>query len=84
MPSLELNFLLKNLEDKMKKDDTLADRLSRLKQSIEDGVCNLCGEQVLSFEDPFSEREYNISGQCQHCQDKIFESNQFLEEQDEV
>ena len=68
----------------MKKDDKIVDMLGRLKQSIEDGVCNLCGEPILSFEDPFSEREYYISGQCQFCQDKIFEHDSFVEDADEV
>lgn len=35
--------------------------------------CTLCGEDALEFEDVLSEREYEISGACQACQDQLFE-----------
>ena len=31
-----------------------------------------CGQLVTQFRDEVSEREYEISGLCQSCQDKIF------------
>ena len=31
-----------------------------------------CGEDVERFRDTLSEREYQISGLCQACQDKVF------------
>lgn len=34
-----------------------------------------CGGPALEFRSPFSRREYAISGLCQACQDKYFESN---------
>jgi len=50
----------------------LKKKLESKSQAIKDGVCNLCGELVLSFDDPISEREYSISGTCQACQDEVF------------
>ena len=50
----------------------LKKKLASKKQAIADGICNLCGEAVLSFEDAISEREYAISGTCQNCQNEVF------------
>ena len=50
----------------------LKEKLASKEQAIEDGICNLCGEPVLSFEDAISEREYAISGTCQNCQNEVF------------
>jgi hypothetical protein len=30
-----------------------------------------CGQPILGFNDPRSEREYRISGLCQKCQDEF-------------
>lgn len=41
-------------------------------QNIKDGICPTCGEEITEFNDKLSEREYQISGMCQKCQDKVF------------
>jgi hypothetical protein len=35
-------------------------------------ICVMCKGPVAGFRDALSEREYSISGLCQHCQDQIF------------
>ena len=54
----------------------LLEMLAHRTSSIEGNVCVPkpigCGQQVTSFRDATSEREYTISGLCQQCQDKIF------------
>jgi hypothetical protein len=35
-------------------------------------TCVMCGESAGTFRDARSEREYDISGLCQKCQDKVF------------
>ena len=40
--------------------------------AIEGDFCALCKKEVLEFRDALSEKEYRISGMCQHCQDEIF------------
>lgn len=36
-------------------------------------ACNICGKEIiLPFRDRLSEREYQISGMCQDCQDVTF------------
>lgn len=48
------------------------------KGSIKKDVCVICHNPVDedSFRDALSLKEYKISGMCQDCQDKIFESFQ--------
>lgn len=41
-------------------------------QAIKDKKCPLCKEPITSFRNTKSMREYEISGMCQDCQDKIF------------
>ena len=36
-------------------------------------VCVMCGGEAKHFKDAASEREYDISGMCQVCQDSFFE-----------
>ncbi len=38
------------------------------------GKCPICGSyiKIEDFKDPLSLKEFNISGMCQECQDKIF------------
>lgn len=36
------------------------------------GLCATCGEIPDTFKDELSEREFQITGQCQTCQDEIF------------
>lgn len=40
--------------------------------AIHNNICTSCGGIALEFSDDLSEREYEISGFCQECQDKIF------------
>ena len=37
-------------------------------------LCPMCGQKIdeSDFRDELSKREYEISGMCQQCQDKIF------------
>ena len=65
--------------------DWIREKLASKQQAIEDGVCNLCGEPVLSFRDELSLDEYEISGICGNCQDELFEPDPYFEEDaDEV
>lgn len=41
-------------------------------ESIKNNICLNCGEMAIIFRDSLSRKEYNISGFCQKCQDKIF------------
>ena len=41
-------------------------------KDIKDGICPTCGTEITGFRNSASEKEYNISGMCQKCQDKIF------------
>ena len=66
-------------------DDWIMGKLASKKEAIEAKICNLCGEQALSFRDQESLNEYEISGCCQFCQDEIFAVDPFSEEDaDEV
>ena len=40
-------------------------------ERVEKGICPICEKQILagSFRDALSEREFQISGLCQECQD---------------
>jgi len=39
---------------------------------IEKGICPVCKNKIGDFRNPTSRREYEISGMCQKCQDKIY------------
>ena len=41
---------------------------------VEDGLCPFCKQAIVkgSFRDALSEREFQISGLCQKCQDETF------------
>jgi hypothetical protein len=45
---------------------------------VENGLCLICEKQILvgSFRDALSEREFQISGLCQECQDFIFDGKE--------
>lgn len=43
------------------------------------GLCPTCGEEVVSFRDELSAREYAISGMCQGCQDSVFECDDYCD-----
>jgi len=34
--------------------------------------CVICGGDAIEFKNDISRREYDISGMCQKCQDKVF------------
>lgn len=44
-------------------------------KSIETKICPFCQKPVGEFKDKLSEKEFEISGLCQNCQDGVF-SNQ--------
>lgn len=46
--------------------------LERELNRIKFGLCPICGKKVWKFRDKLSEREFEISGMCQICQDEIF------------
>ena len=41
-------------------------------QMVPEALCTTCDGVAESFKDEASEREYQISGMCQSCQDEIF------------
>jgi hypothetical protein len=42
------------------------------KKKIEEKKCTICKQKIDGFRDYKSEREYEISGLCQECQDSVF------------
>ena len=44
---------------------------AKLKQ---EGKCPTCSKEITEFRDDFSQKEFNISGMCQNCQDSVFGS----------
>lgn len=47
------------------------DSLGRVKSILQD-ICSWCKKPIVEFRDKISEREYEISGFCQECQDEVF------------
>ena len=45
-------------------------------KSITEKVCPFCKEPVGEFRDKLSQREFEISGLCQNCQDGVFGNNE--------
>lgn len=45
-------------------------------KAIQEKKCPLCKEPITPFRNALSEREYEISGMCQTCQDSIFEGDE--------
>ena len=41
-------------------------------EKIENKKCPICNNDIGEFRDELSKKEYNISGMCQECQDKVF------------
>lgn len=39
---------------------------------LDDNLCPRCGKPAQQFRDETSEREYDLTGLCQKCQDVIF------------
>lgn len=52
--------------------------LGELIDTITKGICPLCGKKVIEdeFRDEISKREFKISGMCQACQDRVFNSKE--------
>jgi hypothetical protein len=44
------------------------------KEALANKKCPMCYKPIGIFKDALSEREYEISGLCQDCQDDIFTS----------
>lgn len=44
--------------------------------SIRSNICLVCGAPATEFKDELSRKEYTISGMCQDCQDKVFNSDE--------
>ena len=40
--------------------------------AIAEKLCPLCKQPITAFKDALSQREYEISGMCQACQDCVF------------
>ena len=40
--------------------------------SIRADICVDCGGEAKAFRDELSQKEFTISGLCQHCQDRLF------------
>lgn len=58
---------------KVKDNIALAFHGMTITQALEKGVCIDCRRSVANtFKDGLSVREYQISGLCQRCQDKVF------------
>jgi len=53
----------------MRPIDKLFPEKAILKQ---EGRCPICGKQIGTFRDELSQKEFEISGCCQKCQDLIF------------
>jgi len=41
-------------------------------KNLKEGVCTICGAKIEGFKNAISHKEYQISGMCQKCQDKVF------------
>ena len=41
-------------------------------EALNAGKCPCCGGPCDHFRDALSKKEYQISGMCQECQDKVF------------
>lgn len=45
-------------------------------ECIKSGRCVMCSRLVTGFNDALSQREYQISGMCQACQDRIYHARE--------
>ena len=54
--------------DKILTEITGVDRI----ETIEFNMCTFCHGEAIEFKDALSKREYEISGLCQTCQDKVW------------
>ena len=44
--------------------------------AFRDQLCVICSGDASTFKNEVSKREYGLSGMCQPCQDKIFDSEE--------
>ena len=55
------------------KDKPIADAIIPGRKALTDSMkCTVCPSPLKGFRDQLSLKEYNISGMCQACQDKVF------------
>lgn len=47
-------------------------------QSVREGRCVVCRGVATHFRTPADEHEFTISGMCQSCQDKVFQTQEEL------
>jgi len=61
-------------DDNQKKSNLRAFGFDAEVKSVEMGCCPFCKDpiKVEDFKDDLSRKEFNISGLCQSCQDKMF------------
>ena len=72
---------MNNKLDKAEKSEVIESMLERVSSMIgtprslafKEGICVLCTGPATDFRDTVSEREYQLSGMCQTCQDEMFE-----------
>ena len=72
---------MKHLKTPMSdKSDAMRDTLEAMwpgtKKRIAEGKCPVCSRAITAFRDHLSEREFEVSGLCQKCQDSIWEDEQ--------
>jgi hypothetical protein len=66
---MERNANIQNFLDRFSTD--LFGRTAQ--QAKEQNICTVCGKPITEFRDEVSKREYQITGYCQDCQDKVFD-----------
>lgn len=63
------------MSDKKKFKDLEKKPISKIfpnsKDAINKGICPTCGREITGFRDALSKKEFEITGVCQNCQDKI-------------
>ena len=72
---------MNKLIEKAEKSEVIENALENISKQIgtprsiafEQQACVLCGREAKEFRDTISEKEYALSGMCQHCQDEMFE-----------
>ena len=62
--SVELQRVLNNISSNMYG--------RTISESIDKQICVCCGNLATKFDDELSEKEYNINGLCQKCQNDVY------------
>jgi len=60
------------MSDKPKLNEMVKNFFPEAQAAVDKGNCPTCGKPVGEFKDRLSEKEYQISGMCQKCQDSFF------------